>query len=84
MACSSTCATQDHESLGACIRSKGVRVGWANSASGLDATTEKNWDKDLDFYRDARRQGIQPAGTSRDQVDRAVRLSDAAGEAYSA
>jgi hypothetical protein len=83
MACSSTCPTQDHPSLGACIRDKGVRVGWANSASGLDATSEKKWDKDLDFYRDARRQGVQPSGTSRDQVDRAMRISEATGTAFS-
>lgn len=84
MACSSTCLTQDHATMGECLRSKGIRVAYCNSTTGLDATRQKKWDADLDAYKDARAQGIQPSGTSREAVDRAVRLSDAAGMAWDA
>jgi hypothetical protein len=84
MACSSACLTKDHPTLGACMRAKGVRGVGVDISKGFDADTQKKWDRDLDAYRDARRQGIQPAGTSREAVDRAVRLSDAAGTAWQA
>ena len=66
------------------MRSKNLRVAYCNSANGLDYTAQKKWDNDLDAYRAARAQGIQPAGTRRDQVDRAVQLSDKVGKAYDA
>jgi hypothetical protein len=84
MACTSGCATQDHGSYSECLRSKTVRVAYANSAGGWDLTKQKTLDSDLAAYRDARSQGIQPSGTSREAVDRAVRLSDAAGVAWDA
>lgn len=84
MACSSTCLTQDHPSLGACLRAKSVKVAYCNSANGHDATKQKRWDAELDAYKAARSEGIQPSGTTREAVDRAVRLSDAAGVAWNA
>lgn len=47
MSCSTGCPTQDHQSWGECVRSKGLRVAWAASAKGLDLTREKKWDKEL-------------------------------------
>lgn len=84
MACTSGCATQDHASYAECLRSKRPKVAYCNSAAGLDASRQKKWDADLDAYRDARRQGIQPSGTTRDAVDRAIAISDATGTAYQA
>lgn len=84
MACSSSCPTQDHSSWGECVRSKGLRVGWAASASGLDLSTQKRWDKSLDNYREARAQGIQPSSTRPDAVRRAVEASEATGTAFQA
>lgn len=84
MACSSACVTRDHATMGECLRAKGVRVAYADSANGRDYSKQKKWDADLDAYKEARAQGIQPAGTSREAVDRAVRLSDAAGMAWDA
>lgn len=84
MACSSACLTQDHRTLGECMRNKGVRAVGVDISKGFDADTQKTWDRNLDAYRSARTEGIQPASTDRAAVDRAVRLSDAAGEAYSA
>jgi hypothetical protein len=60
------------------------RVAYCNSAGGMDYSAQKAWDKDLDFYKDARRQGIQPSGTTRAQVTRALEISDKAGRAYDA
>jgi hypothetical protein len=43
------------------MRAKGVRGVGVDISKGFDADTQKKWDRDLDAYRDARRQGIQPA-----------------------
>ena len=82
--CSASCLTKDHVTWGECQRAKGLRIGYANSAGGSDYTAEKKWQKDLDAYADARRQGIQPAGTSRQQVEDAKALSDLQGKAFQA
>lgn len=85
MACSSRCLEPGtHASLGACLRDKGVKVAYSNSAGGFDSTAQKAWDRNLDAYQDARRQGIQPASTSRVQVDAAVEASNQMGQAYEA
>jgi hypothetical protein len=84
MACTTGCPTQDCESYGACLKGKGARVAYCNSAGGLDYTAQKSWDKELDAYKSARAEGIQPAGTKLHQVENAKRISDAAGSAWSA
>lgn len=61
-----------------------MKVAYCNSAKGFDATGQKRWERDLDAYADARRQGIQPETTQRAAVDQAVRFSDQAGMAYDA
>lgn len=82
MACSSSCSSPGaHSSWGECVRAKGLRVGWANSAAGMDASREKAWDRELANYKDARAQGIQPRGTSTGAVREAVDASDAMGVA---
>lgn len=83
MACSSTCPTQDHQSFGECLRQKGIRVAYCGIGGG-DASTQKQWDRDLDAYSAARRQGIQPASTDRSSVDEAVKLSNDYGVAAQA
>lgn len=84
MACSSGCPTQDHASYGECLRSKGTRIAYTNSAAGQDYTKQKRWDRELDAYAAAKRQGIQPAGTTMTQITEAVQLSDSVGKAYRA
>lgn len=84
MSCTSGCVTQDHESYGECLRAKSLRVAYCNSASGQDYTAQKKWDADLAAYKDARAQGIQPSGTDRSKVDRAVAISNETGQAYQA
>lgn len=78
-----TCG-QGHETFGACIRAKGVRVGWSQSAKGLDATEEKNKWRELNLYKTARDQGIQPGGTQEHQVRAALDVSDKTGRAFNA
>jgi hypothetical protein len=80
--CRAGCKTQDHASWGECLRDAGVRTYLASPSKGLDGTAQKKWDGDLELYRQARKQGIQPDGTTRDKVTAAIKASDAAGAAY--
>lgn len=85
MNCCSTCPTPGvHESFGECVRAKGVRVGWSRSAAGVDLTTEKRHVRELVAYRDARRQGVQPATTKIGDIRRALDISDRTGKAFEA
>ena len=56
-------------------------VGDANSKVSMPKT---KWDAELKAYKDARAQGIQPAGTSMKQIQKAVEISDKTGKAYGA
>ena len=51
-------------------------------ASSQKAMSNKRWDGELDAYRQARADGIQPAGTSMEKIQEARRASDAMGKAY--
>lgn len=53
-----------------------------NIDTGLDG--RKAWDAEIDAFKDARRQGIMPAGTRMHQIKAAVEASNAAGKAYDA
>lgn len=80
MGCTTGCPTPGaHSTWGACARAKRLHVGDVKGRNG-----NKKWDADLQAYADARRQGIQPAGTERHHVDRAVRISEADGKAWQA
>jgi hypothetical protein len=56
-------------------------VGDANSKVSMSTT---KWDAELKAYKDARAQGIQPAGTSMKQIQKAVDISNKTGKAYGA
>jgi len=72
--CTSGCPTPGaHSSWGACLQAKGVRVG------DLNVTANKQFLRDNEAYRAARKQGIQPETTQRVDVERAVRQSDKQG-----
>ena len=53
-------------------------------AAGNKNMSQKKWDKELHAYADARRQGIQPAGTSMAKIRDAVEKSNKAGKAFDA
>ena len=67
-------------------KAKGLQLATGDASSRVIAagTTQKKWDKELDLYKQARNQGIQPAGTSTKAIQDALDKSDKAGKAYDA
>ena len=47
-----------------------------------ETNVQKDWDRELDSYRSARRQGVQPATTKQKDIDKAMRISEESGVAY--
>lgn len=82
--CSSGCPTQDHKTLGECMRSKGIKVAYCNSTKGADYTRQKKADRELEAYAKARKEGIQPRSTKRRDIEAAVKASDKSGTAFQA
>lgn len=79
MACRTGCPTPGaHASWGACLRAANIRIGQ------VDATIQRKWDGELEAYRSARQQGVQPAGTSLAQTRVALDASDRSGRPYDA
>lgn len=76
--CSSACLTKDHKTFGECMRSKNLQL----NPNLSDTQRTKNWDGELESYRNARRQGVQPRGTTQPLIDEAMRISEATGQAY--
>lgn len=73
--CSSSCLTQDHKSWGECVRSKGLQLSPAiNDSYG---TRQKTWDRELDNFESATRQGLNPAGTKQHHIDAAFKEAEA-------
>lgn len=64
-------------------KAKGLQLntGDANSQKGM---SNKKWDGELNLYRQARSEGIQPAATTTEAVREAYRASEAMGKAYDA
>jgi hypothetical protein len=50
----------------------------------VDASEQKAWDRELDYYADLRKQGIQPAMTTAAKCEEAERISNETGVAYDA
>lgn len=82
MTCRSGCATQDHVSYAQCLRAANVKV-----TATINSVAQPAWEKtksDLAAYESARRNGIQPAGTSVEKVREAERASRVLGRPYDA
>lgn len=79
--CRTGCPTGGHKTWGECARAANLRIAYCGIGGG-DATAQKKWDSELEDYRKARAQGIQPEGTTRNKINRAVKLSDTVGAAY--
>jgi hypothetical protein len=66
----------------------GCKIGTLQMGTGdagrADSMSDKKWNNELNAYADARKQGIQPAGTSLKQVQDAVDKSNKAGKAFDA
>lgn len=78
-----TCG-EGHETFGACLRAKNIRVAYCQSARNLDASAEKAKERELAGYQAARRQGVQPASTFTKDVRAAMEISDRTGVAFDA
>jgi hypothetical protein len=66
-------------------KAKGLQLATGDASSHIvnAGITQKKWDKELDFYRDARSQGIQPESTNRKSVERAIEASEVLNKPYS-
>ena len=82
MNCRSGCKTQNHSSYSECLRAANVTVT-AVINSPLQSMFEGT-KKDLSAYETARRNGIQPEGTSLDKVRAAETASRRLGRPYDA
>lgn len=78
-----TCG-QGHTTFGACLRAKGIRVGYCQSAKGHDRSLQNAHDRETDLYRAARAQGIQPGGTTTAATRFALDTSDKFGKPFDA
>lgn len=69
-----------------CWRERIGSIGFAghrvNASGQFRRDAEKQRESDLASYRQTRREGSQPDGTQRHQIERAKRVSDALGTAY--
>lgn len=79
MACRTNCPTQDHVTWGACARAARLQVAPIANVSGA-----KKWDAEIGAYKDARRQGVQPSGTTMKQISDAMEISQRTGKAFQA
>jgi len=80
MACATSCKTQDHQSYGQCLRSKGLAVMGLES-TGNDYTANKKMHSENAAYKAARAEGLQPTAPTMAAVDRAKREADKTGTA---
>lgn len=67
-------------------KAKGLQLATGDAAGNIVAsgTTQKKWDKELQLYRDAKAQGVQPAGTSTKAIRSALEASEVLEKPYNA
>lgn len=80
--CRTGCATKDHDSYADCLIAANVTVN-ATAVSPLKSMYERT-KSDLTAYGSARRNGIQPEGTTVEKVRQAETASRALGRPYNA
>lgn len=66
------------------VRTLSFDTGDANGNMVASGWTRKKWDGELQAYRDARAQGIQPKSTKMKDIQAAVAQSDKTGTAFQA
>lgn len=69
MTCRSGCKTQDHDSWGECARAAAIQID--RHALAGNRMAEKDKDRRLGRYEDARNQGLQPKSTQWKHVNAA-------------
>ena len=60
-------------------KAKGLQLNTGDTTRDI---SDKKWTSELQAYRDAKAQGIQPGGTSRAHVEAAYAASETMGKAY--
>jgi len=70
------------ECFGCKAKNLQLATGDARGDVIASGTTQKKWNSELEAYRSARAQGIQPNGTKRKQVEAAHEASEKLGSAY--
>ena len=61
-----------------------MNAGDAKEAIRNGGQTQREWDKELDLYKSARAQGVQPATTRTKDIQIALDISQKTGKAYDA
>lgn len=74
--CTSGCPTGGHASWGECMRAKSLRV--SPNVNDSYSTKQKAWDRELDSFESAVRQGVNPTGTKQHLIDKAIKEADSA------
>lgn len=72
--CASSCATQDHKTYGECLRAKNLQL--SPQVNDAYATRQNAWDSELDHYKSALDQGLNPPSTKRAAVDKAIKEAE--------
>ena len=68
-----------------CFGCKGLTLSMnAGDADSRRVVPNKRFNKELDAYKEARANGIQPAGTSMQKIQEAVQASETLGRPYNA
>jgi hypothetical protein len=68
-----------------CFGCKGLTLSMnAGDADSRKYMTNKSFNRELQAYADARAQGIQPAGTTMNKIQEAVKASETLGRPYNA
>lgn len=71
------------EPVDGCFGCKGLGLQM-NAGDAKRDIPDKKWNAELSAYREARRQGIQPAGTTMPHIVAAHKASELLGKAYNA
>ena len=72
----------DEDCFGCKAKNLQLNAGDARGDVIASGTTQKKWNSELEAYRSARAQGIQPNGTRAHQIEAAHDASDKLGAAY--
>ena len=79
--CRSGCKEKNHESYVECLKASNLQIN-TGDAGRSESMTAKKWDGELEAYRKARAEGIQPSGTTMKAINEAKAASDKLGTAY--
>ena len=74
LTCSSSCRTKDHATYGECLRAKNLQL--SPHVNDSYSTRQTAWDGELDHYKKAVDNGLDPVSTKRKAVDKAIKEAE--------